>query len=117
MNHLKLSAQSLTLARDYAAKMKKPFPKINDKILQEKDWPKDIYVFKGKYKPTVIFMPLFNRRNCKGLLHSVSQHLIEKKSTKIFKCQRCYISNGGKKECFPHLILVLYLRFIQMQTT
>ncbi|XP_062295351.1 cytosolic phospholipase A2 gamma-like [Scomber scombrus] len=57
---------TLTLARDYAAKMKKPFPEIDDKILQEKDWPKDCYVFEGKdNQPTIVYMPLFNRRNCK----------------------------------------------------
>ncbi|XP_056144620.1 cytosolic phospholipase A2 gamma-like isoform X2 [Lampris incognitus] len=58
--------ETLTLARDYAAKVKKPFPKIDDKVLEEKDWPKDCYVFEGKQKePTIIFMPLFNRQNCK----------------------------------------------------
>ncbi|XP_053194191.1 cytosolic phospholipase A2 gamma-like [Scomber japonicus] len=57
---------TLILARDYAAKMKKPFPEIDDKILQEKDWPKDCYVFEGKDKqPTIVYMPLFNTRNCK----------------------------------------------------
>ncbi|KAG8006713.1 Cytosolic phospholipase A2 gamma, partial [Nibea albiflora] len=58
--------ETLTLARDYAAEVKKPFPEIDDKILKEKDWPKDCYVFEGKEKePTIVYMPLFNRRNCK----------------------------------------------------
>ncbi|KAE8283584.1 Cytosolic phospholipase A2 zeta [Larimichthys crocea] len=58
--------ETLTLARDYAAEVKKPFPEIDDKILEERDWPKDCYVFEGKEKePTIIFMPFFNRRNCK----------------------------------------------------
>ncbi|KAM4531784.1 cytosolic phospholipase A2 gamma-like isoform 1-T1 [Odontesthes bonariensis] len=58
--------ETLTLARDYAADVKKPFPEIDDKILEERDWPKDCYVFEGKEKePTIIFMPLFNRQNCK----------------------------------------------------
>ncbi|KAM9843162.1 cytosolic phospholipase A2 gamma-like [Aulostomus maculatus] len=58
--------ETLTLARDYAAEVKKPFPEIDAKILEEKDWPNDCYVFEGKEKePTIIFMPLFNRRNCK----------------------------------------------------
>lgn len=62
--------QTLTLARDYAAAVKKPFPKIDNKILEEKDWPRDCYVFEGKEKePTIIFMPLFNRNNCKGLFN------------------------------------------------
>nr|XP_020508485.1 cytosolic phospholipase A2 gamma-like [Labrus bergylta] len=58
--------ENLTLARDYAAKLKKPFPEIDEKILEERDWPKDCYVFEGKEKePTIVFMPLFNRNNCK----------------------------------------------------
>ncbi|XP_020508491.2 cytosolic phospholipase A2 gamma [Labrus bergylta] len=58
--------ETLTLARDYAAKLKKPFPEIDEKILEERDWPKDFYVFEGKEKePTIVFMPLFNRNNCK----------------------------------------------------
>uniref|UniRef100_A0A3Q3VZ16 PLA2c domain-containing protein n=1 Tax=Mola mola TaxID=94237 RepID=A0A3Q3VZ16_MOLML len=61
--------ETLTLARDYAAKVGKPFPKIDDKIIEkDRDFPKDCYVFEGKGKePTIIYMPLFNRRNCKGL--------------------------------------------------
>ncbi|XP_056144341.1 LOW QUALITY PROTEIN: cytosolic phospholipase A2 beta-like [Lampris incognitus] len=58
--------KTLTLAKNYAAKVKKPFPEIDDKVLQEKDWPKDFYVFEGKHnEPTIIYMPLFNRHNCK----------------------------------------------------
>ncbi|XP_054463334.1 cytosolic phospholipase A2 gamma-like [Anoplopoma fimbria] len=58
--------ETLTLARDYAAELKKPFPEIDEKILEERDWPKDCYVFEGKKKePSIIYMPLFNRRNCK----------------------------------------------------
>lgn len=60
--------QTLTLARDYAAAVRKPFPAIHEKVLEDKDWPKDCYVFEGKEKePTIIYMPLFNRQNCKGL--------------------------------------------------
>ncbi|KAG7260866.1 hypothetical protein CRUP_005732 [Coryphaenoides rupestris] len=58
--------ETLTLARDYAAKVKKPFPVIDDKILEDKDWPEDLYVFPGvDDQPTIVFMPLFNRKNCK----------------------------------------------------
>ncbi|XP_068452247.1 cytosolic phospholipase A2 gamma-like [Clinocottus analis] len=58
--------ETLTLARDYAAEVKKPFPEIDDYIFEERDWPKDCYVFEGKEtEPSIIFMPLFNRRNCK----------------------------------------------------
>uniref|UniRef100_UPI0037E6FE24 cytosolic phospholipase A2 gamma-like isoform X2 n=1 Tax=Semicossyphus pulcher TaxID=241346 RepID=UPI0037E6FE24 len=58
--------ETLTLARDYAAELKKPFPKIDEKILEEREWPKDCYVFEGKDKePTIVYLPLFNRDNCK----------------------------------------------------
>ncbi|XP_041812431.1 cytosolic phospholipase A2 zeta-like [Chelmon rostratus] len=58
--------KSLLLARDYAAAAKRPFPEIDVKILEERDWPKDCYVLEGKEKePTIVYMPLFNRRNCK----------------------------------------------------
>ncbi|XP_040917664.1 cytosolic phospholipase A2 gamma-like [Toxotes jaculatrix] len=58
--------ETLTLARDYAAQVNKSFPEIDDKILEERDWPRDCYVFEGKEKePTIIYMPLFNRQNCK----------------------------------------------------
>ncbi|XP_059205066.1 cytosolic phospholipase A2 gamma-like [Centropristis striata] len=58
--------ETLTLARDYAAQLNKSFPEIDDKMLQERDWPRDIYVLEGKdNQMTVIFMPLFNRNNCK----------------------------------------------------
>uniref|UniRef100_A0A3B3W270 Phospholipase A2 group IVC n=1 Tax=Poecilia latipinna TaxID=48699 RepID=A0A3B3W270_9TELE len=54
---------------NYAAEVNKPFPQIDDKILEESNWPKDCYVFEGKEKePTIIYMPLFNQQNCKGLI-------------------------------------------------
>ncbi|XP_008296946.1 cytosolic phospholipase A2 gamma [Stegastes partitus] len=59
--------ETLTLARDYAAELKKPFPEINDTIVQrDREWPKDCYVFEGgEEAPTIVYMPLFNRQNCK----------------------------------------------------
>ncbi|XP_026214340.1 cytosolic phospholipase A2 beta isoform X2 [Anabas testudineus] len=57
--------ETLTLARDYAAELKRPFPEIDNQVLEDRDWPKDCYVFEGKGKePTIIYMPLFNRQNC-----------------------------------------------------
>uniref|UniRef100_A0A7N6FG08 PLA2c domain-containing protein n=1 Tax=Anabas testudineus TaxID=64144 RepID=A0A7N6FG08_ANATE len=42
-----------------------PFPEIDNQVLEDRDWPKDCYVFEGKGKePTIIYMPLFNRQNC-----------------------------------------------------
>ncbi|KAJ4932665.1 hypothetical protein JOQ06_011082, partial [Pogonophryne albipinna] len=58
--------ETLNEARDYAKAMKKPFPEIDDRIFEEKDWPEDCYVFEGKEKePTIVYIPLFNRHNCK----------------------------------------------------
>ncbi|KAJ0058330.1 hypothetical protein NL108_013266, partial [Boleophthalmus pectinirostris] len=59
--------ETLTLARAYAAEVGKPFPQLDDTVLEEeKLWPKDCYVFEGNdTAPTIVFMPLFNRRNCK----------------------------------------------------
>ncbi|XP_071370463.1 cytosolic phospholipase A2 gamma-like, partial [Centroberyx affinis] len=58
--------ETLTLARDYAAEVNKPFPKIDDEVLEDKDWPKDCYVLQGEQnEPTIVYMPLFNRINCK----------------------------------------------------
>ncbi|KAK1877635.1 Cytosolic phospholipase A2 gamma [Dissostichus eleginoides] len=60
--------ETLTEARDYAKAMKKPFPEIDDRIFEEKDWPEDCYVFEGKEKePTIVYIPLFNRHNCKDV--------------------------------------------------
>uniref|UniRef100_A0A671UNN7 PLA2c domain-containing protein n=1 Tax=Sparus aurata TaxID=8175 RepID=A0A671UNN7_SPAAU len=62
------SAGNMFEVLDYAAAVNKPFPEIDEKILEERDWPKDCYVFEGKDKePTIVYMPLFNRNNCKGL--------------------------------------------------
>uniref|UniRef100_A0A3P8NR40 PLA2c domain-containing protein n=1 Tax=Astatotilapia calliptera TaxID=8154 RepID=A0A3P8NR40_ASTCA len=63
---LEYGADETFRVRDYAAKLKKPFPKLEEKFLKEKDWPRPCYVFKGKKKePTILYMPLFNRQNCK----------------------------------------------------
>ncbi|KAJ3601103.1 hypothetical protein NHX12_032076 [Muraenolepis orangiensis] len=65
---LDFSLDDLILAREYAAEMQKPFPLVDDRVLKHKDWPQDFYVFPGELStPTVVYMPLFNRRNCRGL--------------------------------------------------
>uniref|UniRef100_A0A665U005 PLA2c domain-containing protein n=1 Tax=Echeneis naucrates TaxID=173247 RepID=A0A665U005_ECHNA len=76
------SAGNMFEALDYAAEVNKPFPKIDDKVLEERDWPKDCYVFEGKDKePTIVYLPLFNRKNCKGLFH---KHTLKERGTRIF---------------------------------
>ncbi|XP_069577695.1 cytosolic phospholipase A2 gamma-like isoform X1 [Brachyistius frenatus] len=58
--------ETLTLARDYAAEVKKPFPELDERIVEDREWPKDCYVFEGKDEaPTIVYMPLFNRNNCR----------------------------------------------------
>lgn len=58
--------ETLTLARDYAAKVKKPFPPVDQRLVEDKEWPDDCYVLEGSgTEPTVVYMPLFNRKNCK----------------------------------------------------
>lgn len=63
-------SQNLILTRNYTAALQKPFTPIDDSILQDRDWPKDCYVLEGGDQgPTIVYLPLFNRRNCKGRLH------------------------------------------------
>ncbi|CAJ1076657.1 cytosolic phospholipase A2 gamma-like [Xyrichtys novacula] len=58
--------ETLIEAKKHAEELKKPFPEIDDKVLEEKEWPKDFYVFEGTEKaPTIVYMPLFNRNNSK----------------------------------------------------
>uniref|UniRef100_A0A665U0D2 PLA2c domain-containing protein n=1 Tax=Echeneis naucrates TaxID=173247 RepID=A0A665U0D2_ECHNA len=83
------SAGNMFEALDYAAEVNKPFPEIDDKVLEERDWPKDCYVFEGKDKePTIVYLPLFNRKNCKGLFH---KHTLKERGTRIFWRKKCSI--------------------------
>ncbi|CAL8305378.1 unnamed protein product [Merluccius merluccius] len=60
------SLKSLIRARDYAAEVHKPFPLVDDEVLEDDAWPKDFYVFPGELsQPTIVYMPLFNQRNCR----------------------------------------------------
>ncbi|KAK2910839.1 hypothetical protein Q8A67_002972 [Cirrhinus molitorella] len=56
---------SLTVnqAVETCRKLNIPFPEVNIPI-EDKNKPKDVYVFRGKNAPTVIHMPLFNVVNC-----------------------------------------------------
>ncbi len=87
---LLLDSQTLTLGRKYADQVKKPFPELDNETLAEKDWPRDFYVFEGKEnEPTIIYMPLFNRQNCKGLWHPHIQIVPDVS----FQKQKCSESN------------------------
>ncbi|KAM3599075.1 uncharacterized protein V6R79_026410 [Siganus canaliculatus] len=59
--------ETLTLARDYAAKVNKSFPELDEESLKEKDWPRDFYVFGGEDESdlAIVYIPLFNRNNTK----------------------------------------------------
>ncbi|XP_058632058.1 cytosolic phospholipase A2 gamma-like [Onychostoma macrolepis] len=50
-------------AADTCKKLNIPFPEVNIPS-EDKDKPKDFYVFRGKNAPTVIHIPLFNVVNC-----------------------------------------------------
>lgn len=93
-----LCDQTLTLTRDYAAELKKPFPQINSTVLQDSDWPKDCYVFEGKEEePTVVYMPLFNRHNCKGLFQT---HVATagKKEIRVLGCMHANKQQTNNKQ-------------------
>lgn len=40
------------------------FPEVPNDLEDERDDPKDFYVFEGPNAPTVIHIPLFNKSNC-----------------------------------------------------
>ncbi|XP_038548185.1 cytosolic phospholipase A2 gamma-like isoform X2 [Micropterus salmoides] len=118
--------ETLTLARDYAAAVKKPFPEIDARILEEKDWPKDFYVFEGKGKePSIVYMPLFNRKNCKdaeefkakmkefstfqrpfsqekteSLLEIAKANIKNNKETLLREINKAVLHRRRKEECF-----------------
>ncbi|KAI1902209.1 hypothetical protein AGOR_G00042360 [Albula goreensis] len=56
---------TVNLAAEYCKESGIPFPPV-DVPEEEKENPKDFYVFKGEQGPTVIHMPLFNVVNCEG---------------------------------------------------
>ncbi|KAG9356058.1 hypothetical protein JZ751_000902 [Albula glossodonta] len=56
---------TVNLAAEYCKESGIPFPPV-DVPEEEKENPKDFYVFKGEQGPTVIHMPLFNIVNCEG---------------------------------------------------
>uniref|UniRef100_A0A4W5L3G3 PLA2c domain-containing protein n=1 Tax=Hucho hucho TaxID=62062 RepID=A0A4W5L3G3_9TELE len=53
-------------AKDYARQQKVPFPPVKESVREEKDHPRDCYVFEGRRpeEPTIMHMPLFNLQNC-----------------------------------------------------
>jgi hypothetical protein len=54
----------------------KPFPVIDDTVLEDVDWPRDLYVFPGgRSAPTIVYMPLFNQRNCRGISRDAPVYL------------------------------------------
>ncbi|XP_067089624.1 cytosolic phospholipase A2 gamma-like isoform X1 [Osmerus mordax] len=57
--------ETLEFAQNYSRKMNKPFPQFNQSVLEEREQPKDFYVFEGQEsEPTILYMPLFNLQNC-----------------------------------------------------
>lgn len=60
--------QTIKKGAQYCKEQGLPFPKIDEKELQDEDNPSDCYIFKGKGVPTVMHFPLFNKVNCPGKL-------------------------------------------------
>ncbi|KAM9121256.1 cytosolic phospholipase A2 gamma-like [Pangshura tecta] len=56
--------QTLKQAVKYCEKNRIPFPKVDEKLLQDPDNPSDCYIFRGEGAPTVMHFPLFNKVNC-----------------------------------------------------
>ncbi|XP_044840960.1 cytosolic phospholipase A2 gamma-like [Mauremys mutica] len=58
--------QTLKQAAKYCEENCIPFPKVDEKLLQDPDNPSDCYIFRGEGAPTVMHFPLFNKVNCPG---------------------------------------------------
>ncbi|XP_029610730.1 cytosolic phospholipase A2 gamma-like [Salmo trutta] len=60
--------ETVLSAKQYADELKLPFPPVKESVRKEKEHPQDCYVFEGRRpeEPTIMHMPLFNLRNCKG---------------------------------------------------
>ncbi|XP_026502119.1 cytosolic phospholipase A2 gamma-like, partial [Terrapene carolina triunguis] len=56
--------QTLKQAAKYCEENCIPFPKVDEKLLQDPDNPSDCYIFRGEGAPTVMHFPLFNKVNC-----------------------------------------------------
>ncbi|XP_053902493.1 cytosolic phospholipase A2 gamma-like isoform X2 [Malaclemys terrapin pileata] len=56
--------QTLKQAAKYCEENCIPFPKLDEKLLQDPDNPSDCYIFRGEGAPTVMHFPLFNKVNC-----------------------------------------------------
>ncbi|XP_053121237.1 cytosolic phospholipase A2 gamma-like [Hemicordylus capensis] len=58
--------ETIKKAAEYCKEHGMPFPKIDERELQDTDDPSDCYIFKGENAPTVMHFPLFNKFNCPG---------------------------------------------------
>lgn len=58
--------QTVKQAAKYCEENCIPFPKVDEKLLQDPDNPSDCYIFRGEGAPTVMHFPLFNKVNCPG---------------------------------------------------
>ncbi|XP_053902494.1 cytosolic phospholipase A2 gamma-like isoform X3 [Malaclemys terrapin pileata] len=62
--------QTLKQAAKYCEENCIPFPKLDEKLLQDPDNPSDCYIFRGEGAPTVMHFPLFNKVNCPVFLYT-----------------------------------------------
>nr|XP_056719744.1 cytosolic phospholipase A2 gamma-like [Euleptes europaea] len=56
--------ETLKKTIEYCKKNRIPFPKIDEKEMNDTENPKDCYIFRGENGLTVMHFPLFNKVNC-----------------------------------------------------
>ncbi|XP_077169123.1 cytosolic phospholipase A2 gamma-like [Paroedura picta] len=56
----------------YCEKNRIPFPRIDEKELNETENPRDCYIFRGDNGLTIMHFPLFNKVNCPGKIKEYS---------------------------------------------
>ncbi|XP_015277202.1 PREDICTED: cytosolic phospholipase A2 gamma isoform X3 [Gekko japonicus] len=64
--------ETLKKTVDYCKTQKIPFPRIDEKELNDTENPRDCYIFRGDNGLTVMHFPLFNKVNCPGKIKEYS---------------------------------------------
>ncbi|XP_060111816.1 cytosolic phospholipase A2 gamma-like [Heteronotia binoei] len=64
--------ETLKKTINYCEKLRIPFPRIDEKELNDTENPRDCYIFRGDNGVTVMHFPLFNEVNCPGKIKEYS---------------------------------------------
>ncbi|KAL8176265.1 UNVERIFIED_CONTAM: hypothetical protein K2H54_027507 [Gekko kuhli] len=64
--------ETLKRTVDYCKTQRIPFPRIDEKELNDTENPRDCYIFRGDNGLTVMHFPLFNKVNCPGKIKEYS---------------------------------------------